>query len=342
MKLIGLTRVRNVEHIIVDTLNHFSRFCDGGIYVYDDVSTDATAQLCKQGKHVVDVLIGEHWDANRERAEFENRQAVLTRAQADAAPEDWFLYFDADERIEYDFKHLRVPQVDAVAMRLFDYYITPEDVDLPYSQRRWIGPEFRTIVMLYRNSPHLLFHLPDQREASLKPNARIVIDGYVRHYGKAFSVQKWEEKCQYYSEHFPKYAEKWERRKGKAVHRNYESDFGNPLILWEEKEQKGFPLVDPGSPAVQDARMEPMAGTVLEKLRGAEARESGIVQAQIDGCGNLTIWVAPAWQLLHRDVLFDFLTSIGQATLCNAVQLRSIHDNRRIATLNQAGIKDDR
>lgn len=66
--------------------------------------------------------------------------------------------------------------------------------------------------------------------------------GYVRHYGKAISVEEWEKTCDYYGKHFPQYSEKWEKRKGKAVH-NGVSDFGNKLISWKEKEQKGFLLV---------------------------------------------------------------------------------------------------
>ncbi len=125
-------------------------------------------------------------------------------------------------------------------MKLFDYYITPEDVGLRYSERKWLGPEYRNILMAFRNLPTLSYHAPDQREVSIGAQGRIVTAGYVRHYGKAISVEQWEATCEYYSRHFPKYSAKWEARKGKAVH--VMSDFGNELIRWEERDEKGVDL----------------------------------------------------------------------------------------------------
>ena len=125
-------------------------------------------------------------------------------------------------------------------MKLFDYYITPEDVGLRYSERKWLGPEYRNILMAFRNLPTLSYHAPDQREVGIGAQGRIVTAGYVRHYGKAISVEQWEATCEYYSRHFPKYSAKWEARKGKAVH--VMSDFGNELIRWEERDEKGVDL----------------------------------------------------------------------------------------------------
>ena len=39
MKIVGITRIRNEEHIIKQVLEHVSQFVDG-ILVYDDCSTD--------------------------------------------------------------------------------------------------------------------------------------------------------------------------------------------------------------------------------------------------------------------------------------------------------------
>ena len=46
--IIGLTKVRNEAHIMKDTLDKWAEFCTGGIYVYDDVSTDLTVDICKK------------------------------------------------------------------------------------------------------------------------------------------------------------------------------------------------------------------------------------------------------------------------------------------------------
>lgn len=241
--IIGLTRVRNESSIIKETLNHLSGFCNGGIYVYDDCSTDETVLICESHPNVKKVIKATEWDSNRAKAEFENRQVLLSEAKKYAKPNDWFVYLDADERIEFDWDLINKfdDDVIAVKMKLFDFYITPEDIDKKYFERKWLGPEFREIIMAFKNSTKLRYEHLDQREVSID-RGTIEYLGYVKHYGKAISIEEWEKTCEYYGNHFPQYSEKWINRKGKAVH-NGVSDFGNKLIFWQEKEQKGFPLV---------------------------------------------------------------------------------------------------
>ena len=240
MKIVGITRIRNEQEIIKDTLDHFSQFCNGGIYIYDDVSTDKTVEICRSHPAVKDIVLGKVWNPNRFDAEWQTRQAVLERAKMDNP--DWFIYFDADERIEFDFTEEVLKNYDAIWMKLFDFYITPEDKDLPYTARTKMGCEYRRIVMAFKNSPHLRYHIPDQRIVTLPPNAKMLEAGYVKHYGKAISIQQWEETCDYYASHFPEpYRSKWLKRKGKAIHTD-KSDFGMPLIKWSEKETKGVEL----------------------------------------------------------------------------------------------------
>ena len=241
--IIGLTRVRNESLIIQETLDHLSEYCDGGIFVFDDCSTDGTVSICKSHPNVIKVIKGSLWDENRARAEFENRQSLLTAAKKHAKPNDWFVYLDADERVEFDWSFIKnfSDDVIAVRMKLFDFYITPEDIDKKYYERKWLGPEFREIIMAFKNSNELCYAHADQREVSLGKGT-IKNLGYVKHYGKAISIEEWEKTCDYYGNHFPQYSEKWKKRKGKAVHINT-SDFGNNLISWNEKEEKGFLLV---------------------------------------------------------------------------------------------------
>jgi glycosyltransferase involved in cell wall biosynthesis len=94
--------------------------------------------------------------------------------------------------------------------------------------------------MAYRNLPTLRFRHLGQREVELGTDGRIAASGFVKHYGKAISIQQWEDTCNYYSTYFPAYAAKWNARRGKAIHTR--SDFGYELIRWEEKESKGIPL----------------------------------------------------------------------------------------------------
>lgn len=242
MRIIGLTKVRNEAAIMKETLDHWAAVCTGGIYVYDDASTDKTAEICKSHPMVKEVIVGRVWDPDRERAEWWNRQQVLERARRNAAPDDWFVYFDADERLYFDDWKLLWSPCQAIACKLFDIYITPEDQDRHYLERQWVGPEFRTITMFFRNSPWLSYDKPDQRIVNLAPGTQVLVAGYVKHFGKGLSVAHWEETCDYYINFWPKYAAKWEQRKGKAVKVDYLSDFGNPLIKWKDREEKGFPL----------------------------------------------------------------------------------------------------
>lgn len=240
MKIIGLTRVRNEEKIIEDTLNHMATFCQT-VIVYDDVSDDNTVEICKKHPIVSKIIIGNNWDSNRARSEYQTRHAIYLEARKICDSNDWIVYMDADERICFDWSILKKQtNIDAIRMKLFDYYITTNDVNKNYYEREWIGPEYRNIIFAFRFGATTGYHHLDQRECSLKPKSKILHNGYVKHYGKAISVEEWEKTCDYYGNHFPMYSKKWLNRKGKAIHTK--SDFGRPLIKWEDKDKYGIPL----------------------------------------------------------------------------------------------------
>lgn len=235
MKILGITKVRNEAEIIRDTLDHWGRICTGGIYVYDDVSEDDTADICQRHPAVKTVIRGREWDPERERAEWTCRQQALEAAKKDALDHDWFAYFDADERLYLKDRILfYADEVKAVACKLFDVHITPEDVNKHYTERNWVAPGYRRIIFFFKNSPYLAFQHPDQREVTLEPHAKVVTAGIVKHYGKGLSVRHWEETCDYYIRHFPRYAEKWRQRKGRAIKYDYVSDFGNKLVKFSQ------------------------------------------------------------------------------------------------------------
>ncbi len=152
----GLMKVRNESLIIKRTLDAWAKLCTGGIYIVDDCSDDATVEICRAHPAVKDVIVADFWDPAREKAEWFLRQMALTRARQDSGPEDWFVCFDADEYpFNFnDYSAFQNPDVSAIAARLYDFYITPEDVEKDYLEREWIGPEFRTIPFFFKNSPY--------------------------------------------------------------------------------------------------------------------------------------------------------------------------------------------
>jgi uncharacterized protein Usg len=233
----GIAKVRDEAHIIKDTLDNWAEFCDQGIHIYLDCCTDGTEEICRDHPAVVEVLSSDLMDPDRERAEWFNRQAVLASAQRFTTPDDWIVYFDGDEHVEeFDANVLDDPEVKMVALMSYDVYITAEDVHLSeyeYAARRWVGQEWELAPYFYRCNQPLRFWQPDQRNIYLQPGSMVIVAGKLRHWGKGLSVDRWEKKCDYYGNVFgPKYAEKWNNRHGKAVHDK--SDFGSPLILWED------------------------------------------------------------------------------------------------------------
>lgn len=238
-KVIGLMVVRNEAAIVQDTLDDMAEFCDC-VVVQDDASEDETRAICAAHPVVADVLVKYVWEPDRTIAQARDRDRVLKAARKYGGADDWFVYMDADERIDFDWLVLEGLSAGAVKMRVFDFYITAADVGLRYDARRWLGPEYRKIVMAFQGRWGAGYGGPCQREVTLRPGCGILHAGSVKHYGKAISVEEWERTCDYYSRFVPKYAAKWEARKGKAVHER--SDFGRELIRWEERGAKGVLL----------------------------------------------------------------------------------------------------
>ncbi|HDZ85464.1 MAG TPA: glycosyltransferase [Candidatus Moranbacteria bacterium] len=242
-KIIGICRIRNEEHIIWDTLNHVAQLVDE-IVVYDDASTDNTVELCLSHPAVVAVKQNKKWEKDsiaRNAVEGDYRQEAYIEALKHGA--NWIYCFDADEFADFEGIDFTA---DAYRLRLFDFYITPEDKNKTWRERKWMGPEYRDILMLFKVQDGIRFF---QREPVIPTMIATVNQGFVKHYGKAISTAQWEETCNYYVNHrgnsldpqLIKFKKKWEKRKGKAIHKGI-SDFGYALIEWKDKEKKGFLL----------------------------------------------------------------------------------------------------
>ncbi len=258
MKVIGLMRVRNEQDVIVDSLKHLESFCDD-VIVFDDCSTDNTRTLIENYPATnIELISGEQWNKDRQAEETLHRAVLLKRATQKGY--DWCVYLDADERLDFDVRAtLAQAPTNATAVRftLFDGYLTP-GLDAPYeggdlaSHERLYGPEYRRIIMAWRNSRFVHYIGRDKREPTVGLLQEIVdLPVEVMHYGKAMSIEKWEEKCDYYVDHFPEpYTSKWKARKGKALHEL--SDFGEPLVPWREvHDMVGIDITPP--PGKRDA-----------------------------------------------------------------------------------------
>lgn len=71
-----MTRIRNEELIITDTIDHVSKFVDA-IIAYDDCSTDRTLSILKQCKSVIQIIENKHWESDRVLQEPAHRQILL-------------------------------------------------------------------------------------------------------------------------------------------------------------------------------------------------------------------------------------------------------------------------
>ncbi|HUU66554.1 MAG TPA: glycosyltransferase family 2 protein [Methyloceanibacter sp.] len=241
--LVGLTRMRNEALLLPDTLGYLAEHVDA-IVAYDDASTDDTVEILRSHPKVAFVVANQVWEQDvdaRRLAEGRHRGLLLDMARREL-PHDWMLCFDPDERVTGNLRGfvegLGDDACDAVRVRLFDAYMTPDD-HAPYSSdrallgfRRFYGPEQRDILMLLRNRPEIGWAEGDGRTPRGMSNVKV--DLHCQHYGKSLSVAHWEETCDYYIRHFPfeTYGKKWTERKGKAIHTD--SDFGRPLHPWGE------------------------------------------------------------------------------------------------------------
>lgn len=227
--LAAITRVRNESLILEDTLRHYLARVDH-IFLYDDASTDNTVEIAMSFDNVT-VTTGHEWRKDRDMEETRHRRLMLSQVRR--AGYEWCLCFDADERLVGD-----LPLIDnscnGYRFKLFDGYMTKEcraeyaHGRLELLPRMW-GPERRDILMLFR-VPDSQYMGMDQREPVVQGPVETT-STYVKHYGKCISVAQWEATCDYYMT-WPKYADKWAARKGKAIHTL--SDFDRELYEWDE------------------------------------------------------------------------------------------------------------
>jgi len=239
-RIVGMIRLRDEALLLNDTLDHLAGIVDT-IIVFDDASTDRSVEIALAHPAVHEVIRNRSWRAdNRIWEETANRRLLMQRARR-LSPE-WVFYSDADERFEGDIRTFLLDEcpadVTSVRVSLFDAYLTESDAraftptDRLWNFRSRFGPERRNILMAWRLLSGVDYRLPDSREPQ-GITGTTVVRFSCQHYGKALSVEQWDETCRYYMAHFPAlYRDKWAARLGKAIHT--ESDFGRPLYSWSD------------------------------------------------------------------------------------------------------------
>lgn len=257
IKLTLLSRVRNESKLLPDFLEHIDPFIDNAFW-FDDCSEDNTVEMLRSYPKTAEVLrnyfhnpdqsfvqtaqrkllLDNYKNYTGDGEETHQRNELLKHAQKNSENR-WFILIEPDERIEFDFSKLDQYDKDGIGMiyfRLFDAYMTKEDHG-PYKDgklwnfRKYFGPEYRNIGFLFRKDlAYYELGIANCRQPHI--GGKAIIHGLVQHYGKSLSEEQWAKKCEYYMTHVPSLADKWEKRKGLAIH--VESDFGRPLMTWEQ------------------------------------------------------------------------------------------------------------
>lgn len=249
LDIVGLIREKNESLILDDTLSELEKIVDGFI-VLDDNSDDNSIEIAKKHPKCLSIIKNlKTITGDRSMEESIHRELLLELATK--YNPKWVFYQDADERVEnpsavreYMLNNINNPLIEGISFSFFDAYMTINDFK-PYKKgplfnfRKLFGPERRDIVMAWKPTPYITFMTkPDLRVPEGIDPTKTIVKFYVQHYGKAISLEQWEETCDYYVNHFPQYADKWQSRKGKGIHNN-KSDFGRSLFTWNDIKNNG-------------------------------------------------------------------------------------------------------
>lgn len=234
-----LVRIRNEWELLRGLVESLAGVIDE-VWVFDDHSDVPMPRDLMAGLPLT-VLRAREWSLASDTgpvAEGRQRDRLLQEAKR-ASRCAWALQLDADERLS-DPAALRQlaasAETDGWVLPLVDFYITPADAALsdarhPERVRSLFGPETRWTLAMFRLLPPLYVSRGDVREPQGLAASRVrrAPAPVIEHFGKSISVEEWERKVDHYVDRYPAYRDKWEARRGRAVHDGV-SDFGAPLL----------------------------------------------------------------------------------------------------------------
>lgn len=250
-KVIGLTRIKDEKMLIKEHLAHLAKLCDE-IYIFDDGSCDGTLEIIKKHPQVNGYISNPDWKpskwiprADPLRLAWKNgRLLEFARKKSKATKKDWLLFIDIDERFEDDFKDklekvINQDKYDVVVFELYDFFLTPEDWNLPYNgdittMRKYCGNEYRLQAFVYRNLPNIFCPRGTHREFfGYLPKRVWYTNWKVRHYGKAKSIDDYKHKADWYKKYRGEVSDKDYKFRKPPIHKDGKSDLGK-LVPWEE------------------------------------------------------------------------------------------------------------
>lgn len=248
MKLVGLTRVKNEKVMIKEHLDHMAQFCDE-IWAYDDRSTDGTYGIIAKHPKVKKVFqTPKNWKPKKvgtvpDALELAKKTQRLLDEASKNSDADWFIYLDVDERLDEDLikalpRIMKTKKYDAVCFELYDFFITEKDKNNKYHGniqeiRPYCGTEYREQLFLWRNIPGLYYQEGAHREPTGFKGNRILYSKYkIKHYGKAKSIEDYNQKARLYRKYRPQLNKSKFKFTLPPIRKN-ESDLGK-LIKWEE------------------------------------------------------------------------------------------------------------
>ncbi|MFW6174074.1 MAG: glycosyltransferase family 2 protein [Elusimicrobiota bacterium] len=240
-KITILSRLRDESLLIPDFLNHIDKFGDEFFFL-DDCSNDDSVDLLRSHPKTKKVLRNYFHSRDQSHVQTSQRKLLLDYAR-NHSKNKWFALIEPDERI-VDFDFSKIDKYDkqgitGIYLQLLDGYLTPK-YKKPYTggklediKRLW-GVEMREIMFFFqKDCVDYDICVPGCRQPNLS-KGDYTTDGWVKHFSKCISKEKYEADCDYYTQSMPMLAEKWKKRKGTAIKKDYKSDFGTTLYKWPE------------------------------------------------------------------------------------------------------------